>query len=502
MSGHPRGGYTSPACVYALVLYIGNAQTTFPQCTGSLTKAKNKNPRDAAFVRPPTGSLHKSYVRVCTCIVHWQCANNTKTTFPQCTGSLKKAKNKNPRDANFVRPPKGSLHKSYVRVCTCIVHWQCANNTKTTFPQCTGSLTKAKNKNPRDADFVRPPTGSLHKSYVRVCTCIVHWQCANNTKTTFPQCTGSLTKAKNKNPRDADFVRPPTGSLHKSYVRVCTCIVHWQCANTKTTFPQCTGSLTKAKKKIRATRILSGHPRGRYTSPTCVYALVLYIGNAQTTFPQCMGSLTKAKNKNPRDAAFVRPPTGSLHKSYVRVCTCIVHWQCANNTKTTFPQCTGSLKKAKNKNPRDANLVRPPTGSLHKSYVRVCTCIVHWQCANNTKTTFPQCTGSLTKAKNKNPRDADFVRPPTGSSHKSYVRVCTCIVHWQCANNTKTTFPQCTGSLTKAKNKNPRDADFVRPPTGSLHKSYVRVCTCIVHWQCANNTKAMFSTQNFFELKV
>ena len=202
-------------------------------------------------------------------------------------GELDKSKNKNPRDANFVRPPTGSLHKSYVRVCTCIVHWQCANNTKTTFPQCTGSLTKAKNKNPRDADFVRPPTGSLHKSYVRVCTCIVHWQCANNTKTTLPHCTGSLTKAKNKNPRDADFVRPPTGSLHKSYVRVCTCIVHWQCANnTKTTFPQCTGSLTKAKIKIRATRILSGHPRGRYTSPTCVYALVLYIGNAQTTQKQ------------------------------------------------------------------------------------------------------------------------------------------------------------------------------------------------------------------------
>ena len=267
---------------------------------GELDKSKNKNPRDADFVRPPTGSLHKSYVRVCTCIVHWQCANNTKTTFPQCTGSLTKAKNKNPRDADFVRPPTGSLHKSYVRVCTCIVHWQCANNTKTTLPHCTGSLTKAKNKNPRDADFVRPPTGSLHKSYVRVCTCIVHWQCANNTKTTFPQCTGSLAKAKNKNPRDADFVRPPTGSLHKSYVRVCTCIVHWQCAN-----------------------------------------------NTKTTFPQCTGSLTKAKNKNPRDPDFVRPPTGSLHKSYVRVCTCIVHWQCANNTKNNIPTMHGELDKSK-----------------------------------------------------------------------------------------------------------------------------------------------------------
>ena len=35
------------------------------------------------------------------------------------------------------------------------------------------------------------------------------------------------------------------------------------------------------------------------------------------------------------------------------------------------------------------------------------------------------------------------------------------------------------GELDKSKNKTPRDADFVRAPTGSLHKSYVRVCNVL-----------------------
>ena len=46
------------------------------------------------------------------------------------------------------------------------------------------------------------------------------------------------------------------------------------------------GAWQKEKRKIRATRIFSGHPLGRDTSPTYVCALVLYIGNAQTTQKQ------------------------------------------------------------------------------------------------------------------------------------------------------------------------------------------------------------------------
>ena len=57
-SDHPLGRGTSPTYVCALVLYIGNAQTTQKQHCLIAQGAwqKKKNPRDADFLRPPTGS--------------------------------------------------------------------------------------------------------------------------------------------------------------------------------------------------------------------------------------------------------------------------------------------------------------------------------------------------------------------------------------------------------------------------------------------------------------
>ena len=125
------------------------------------------------------------------------------------------------------------------------------------------------------------------------------------------------------------------------------------------------GAWQKEKGKIRPTRIFSGHPLGRDTSPTYVCALVLYIGNAQTTQKQLcpidQGAWQKEKTKIRATRIFSDHPPG--RDSYVRVCNCIVHWQCANNTKTTLRHCPGSFAKGKNKNPRDANFLRPLTGS-------------------------------------------------------------------------------------------------------------------------------------------
>ena len=58
-SDHPLGRDSSPTYVCALVLYIGNAQTTqkqhCPDAQGPWQKKIN-NPRDADFLQPPTGS--------------------------------------------------------------------------------------------------------------------------------------------------------------------------------------------------------------------------------------------------------------------------------------------------------------------------------------------------------------------------------------------------------------------------------------------------------------
>ena len=77
---------------------------------------------------------------------------------------------------------------------------------------------------------------------------------------------------------------PATHWVVRQVLRTC---MHLYCTlamrkQHKTILPHCPGAWEKKKIKIRAARIFSGHPLGRETSPTYVYALVLYIGNAQT----------------------------------------------------------------------------------------------------------------------------------------------------------------------------------------------------------------------------
>ena len=113
------------------------------------------------------------------------------------------------------------------------------------------------------------------------------------------------------------------------------------------------GAWQKEKRKIRATRIVSGYPLGRDTSPTYVCAVVLYIGNAQTTQKQhCpidQGAWQKEKRKIRATRIFSDHPLGrDTSPTYV----CAVVLYIGNGQTTQKQHCPidqGAWQKEKRK---------------------------------------------------------------------------------------------------------------------------------------------------------
>ena len=125
------------------------------------------------------------------------------------------------------------------------------------------------------------------------------------------------------------------------------------------------GAWQKEKTKIRATRILSDHPLGRDSSPTYVCALVLYIGNAQTTQKQnCpidQVAWQNVKIKIRATRIFSDHPLGR-DRSPTYVCALVLYIGNAQTTqKQHCPIDQGAWQREKNL--RDADFLRPPTGS-------------------------------------------------------------------------------------------------------------------------------------------
>ena len=110
-SGHPLGRDKSPTYVCALVLYIGNAQTTqkqhFPIDHVAWQKEKIKSRATRIFSYNPLGR-DTSPTYVCALALYIGNAQTTKKQHcPIDQGAWQKEKNKNPRDADFSDHPLG-----------------------------------------------------------------------------------------------------------------------------------------------------------------------------------------------------------------------------------------------------------------------------------------------------------------------------------------------------------------------------------------------------------
>ena len=239
ISGHPLGRYTSPTYVCALVLYIGNVQTTQKQhCPidqGAWQKEKIKIRATRIFSDHPLGR-DTSPTYVCALVLYIGNAQTTqKQHCPIDQGAWQKEKIKIRATRIFSDHPLGR-DTSPTYVCALVLYIGNAQTTqKQHCPIDQGAWQKEKIKIRATRIFSDHPLG----------------------------CDTSPT-----------YVSPLVlyiGNAQTTQKQHCP-------------FDQ--GAWQKEKIKIRATRIFSDHPLGRDTSPTYMCALVLYIGNAQTTQKQ------------------------------------------------------------------------------------------------------------------------------------------------------------------------------------------------------------------------
>ena len=238
-SGHPLGRDTSPTYVCALVLYIGNAQTTQKQqCLidqGAWQKEKIKIHATRIFSGHPLGR-DTSPTYVCALVLY--IGNAQTTQKQQC-----------PID-------QGAWQKEKIKILA----------------------TRISTGHPLGRDT----------SPTYVCALVLY---IGNVQTTQKQhCPidqGAWQKEKIKIRATRIFSGHPLGR-DTSPTYVCALVLYIGNARTtqKQHCPIDQGAWQKEKIKIRATRIFSDHPLGRDTSPTYVRALVLNIGNAQTTQKQ------------------------------------------------------------------------------------------------------------------------------------------------------------------------------------------------------------------------
>ena len=161
------------------------------------------------------------------------------------------------------------------------------------------------------------------------------------------------------------------------------CVLVLYIGNAQTTQKQhgpiAQGAWQKEKIKIRATRIFSDHPLGRDTSPTYVCALVLYIGNAQTTQKQhCsidQAAWQEAKIKIRATRVFSGYPLGR-DTSPTYVCAVVLYFGNAQTTqKQHCPIDQGAWQKENEKSAR-----RGFSPATHWVVTQVLRTFVHLYC--------------------------------------------------------------------------------------------------------------------------
>ena len=290
-SDHPLGRDSSPTCVCALVLFIGNAQTTQKQhcaiAQGALQKKKIKIRATRIFSGHPLGR-DTSPTYMCALVLYIGNAQTTqKQLCPIDQGAWQKEKTKIRATRIFSDHPPG---RDSSPTCVYALVLFIGNAQTTQKQHCAiaqGALQKEKIKIRATRIFTDHSLGP-DTSPKYVCALVLY---IGNAQTTQKQhCSiaqGAWRKEKTKIRATRIFSDHPLGR-DPSPTYVCALVLY--IGNAQTTQKQ-HGSIAQAawqkqQIKIRATRIFSDHPLGRDTSPTCVCALVLYIGNAQTTQKQ------------------------------------------------------------------------------------------------------------------------------------------------------------------------------------------------------------------------
>ena len=191
------------------------------------------------------------------------------------------------------------------------------------------------------------------------------------------------------------------------------------------------GAWQKEKRKIRATRIFSGYPLGRDTSPMYVCAVVLYIGNAQTTQKQhCpidQGAWQKEKRKICATRIFSDHPLGR-DTSPTYVCAVVLY---IGNRQTTQKQhCPidqGAWQKEKEKSARRG--FSPATHwvvtqVLHTCVQLYCTLAMRKQHKNN--------IAPLTRELGKRKKEKSARRGFSPATHWVVTQVLRTFVHLFC----------------------------------------------------------------------
>ena len=290
-SGHQLARDTSPTYVCALVLYIGNAQTTQKQRCPidhvAWQKEKRKIRATRIFSDHPLGrDSRPSYV--CALVLYIGNAQTTqKQRCPIDQVAWQKEKTKICATRIFSGHPLGR-DTSPTYECALVLYIGIAQTTqKQHCPIAQGAWQTEKRKIRATRIFSDHPLGR-DSSPTYVCALVLYIGNAQTTqKQHCPIAQGAWQTEKRKIRATRIFSDHPLGR-DSSPTYVCALVLYIGIAQTtqKQHCPIAQGAWQTEKRKIRATRIFSDHPLGRDSSPTYVCALVLYIGNAQTTQKQ------------------------------------------------------------------------------------------------------------------------------------------------------------------------------------------------------------------------
>ena len=354
-----------------------------------------------------------------------------------------------------------------------------------------------------------------------MCTCIVHWQCANNTKQHCPIGQGAWQKEKRKICATRIFSGHPLGR-DTSPTYVCALVLYIGNAQTtqKQQCPIDQGARQKEKTKIRATRIFSDHPLGRDSSPTYVCALVLFIGNAQATQKQhcsidlgawqkekksarrgfsqathwvvtqvlrtCVQlycTLTKRKQHKNNIAPLTRelgkrkkksarrgfsPTTHSVVTQVLRTC---VQLYCTLAIGKQHKNNIAPLTRELGKRKKEKSARRGFSPATHWVVTQVLRTFVHLFCILAMRKQHKNNNAPLTRELGKRKKQKSAQRGFSPTTHWVVTQVLRTCVHLYCTlaigKQHKNNIAPLTRELGKRKKKNPRDADFLGPPTGS-----------------------------------
>ena len=369
----------------ALVLYIGNAQTTQKQhCPidqEAWQKEKRKIRATRIFSGQPLGR-DTSPTYVCAHVLYIGNAQTTqKQHCPIDQVAWQKAKVKIRATRIFSDHPLGR-DTSPTYVCELVLY---IGNSQTTQKQHCPidqvAWQKEKGKIRATRIFSGHPLGR-DTSHTYVCALVLYIGNAQTTqKQLCPIDQGAWQKEKTKIRATRIFSGHPLGR-DTSPTYVCAVVLYIGNAQTiqKQHCPIDQEAWQKEKRKIRATRIFSGHPLGRDTSPTYVCAVVLYIGDAQTIQKQhCpidQGAWQKEKGKI-RAARGFSPATHWVVTQVLHTC---VQLYCTLAMRKQYKNNIAPLTRKLGKRKKEKSARRGFSPATHWVVTQVLRTCVHMYC--------------------------------------------------------------------------------------------------------------------------